>query len=256
MIVLSLGGRPRRLGRKTEERAHALVPLVWAIVALVISISVLVLRQALTAKELADLISAFALLAWPVATVAIVYWLRTDIAAFLRGIKKFKVLGVNLERVLDAVAAATAEKEEREGGPNEESDVVTDPVEKAFREESGLSVWELLKLSHKIDQAARKLATDKYFGLSQKMSLDAMIRSLVAKQHLPTKAAEYFYQLDQVRKRVLRGKEPDDEEILTAIDSGQQLHRKLRSLLSNPRPPQETAKPETVDNRPAEVASG
>lgn len=58
----------------SPERSHSLVLLLWPIVALVIAI--LVIRRASTAKDLADLISAFASLAWPVVTVAIVNWFR------------------------------------------------------------------------------------------------------------------------------------------------------------------------------------
>jgi hypothetical protein len=52
------------------ERSHSLVLLLWPIVALVIA--VLVIRRASTSKDLADLISPFASLAWPVIIIAIV----------------------------------------------------------------------------------------------------------------------------------------------------------------------------------------
>ena len=85
-----LPGFPRSwLG--TGERTHTLVPVLWTLVALVIAI--LIIRRASTAKDLADLISAIASLAWPVVTVAIVNWFRPEVRAILLRIRKGKFLG-------------------------------------------------------------------------------------------------------------------------------------------------------------------
>jgi hypothetical protein len=63
----------------TPERTHSLILLIWPIVALVIAVPVI--RLVSTAKELADLISAFAALMWPLVALAIVSWFRPEFRA-------------------------------------------------------------------------------------------------------------------------------------------------------------------------------
>src|SRR3984893_17916211 len=79
----------------TSERSHGVQLLLWPIVALMIGI--LAIRKASTAKDLADLISAFASLAWPVVALAIVKWFRPEIRAILSRIRKGKFLGQEIE---------------------------------------------------------------------------------------------------------------------------------------------------------------
>ena len=70
--------RPRLISLRswlgTGERTHSLLLLLWPIVALVIAVPVI--SRASTAKDLADLISAFASLTWPVVTRGIVNWFK------------------------------------------------------------------------------------------------------------------------------------------------------------------------------------
>jgi FtsH-binding integral membrane protein len=68
-----------RLG--TTAYPHNLALLLWPVVALFVAI--LVIRKASTVKDLADLISALAALAWPVIIVSIISWFRPELRAFL-----------------------------------------------------------------------------------------------------------------------------------------------------------------------------
>src|SRR3954447_19198596 len=66
----------------------------------------MVVRKAATGKELADLISALASLAWPIVALAIVSWFRPEIRAILTRIRKGKFLGTEIE-LLDELQAKT-----------------------------------------------------------------------------------------------------------------------------------------------------
>ena len=108
----------------TGERTHTLAPVLWPLVALVIAI--LIIRRVSTAKDLADLISAIASLAWPVVTIAIVNWFRPEVRAILSRIRKGKFLGTEFELdELQAKTVAAEEKVEVEGSAEEPSDVTT-----------------------------------------------------------------------------------------------------------------------------------
>ena len=61
-----------------RRRYNLILAVVWPFVVLVIA--VLAIRLVSTAKELADLISAFAALMWPVAVLTLVGWFRPDIS--------------------------------------------------------------------------------------------------------------------------------------------------------------------------------
>jgi hypothetical protein len=84
-----------RIWLRTPQRSHSVATLLWPIA--VVVIVVLVISRASTAKDLADLISAFAALAWPVVTVAIVSSFRPEIRAILSRIRKGKFLGQEIE---------------------------------------------------------------------------------------------------------------------------------------------------------------
>jgi hypothetical protein len=69
----------------TPERTHSLLLLLWPVVALLIAL--LIIRLVSTAKELADLISAFAALMWPLVALTIVSWLMPEIRALLPNVE-------------------------------------------------------------------------------------------------------------------------------------------------------------------------
>ena len=242
----------------TRERTHTLFVVLWPIVALVIAI--LVIRRASTAKDLADLISAFASLMWPLVTVAIVNWFRPEIRTILSRIKKGKFLGQEIE--LDELQAKTvaaeakvelrAESElradaevKRWTGPEEPSeiaapDMAQDAVEEVLREANRSPRLGLMLLSAKIERAAREWAAEAGLAaLERPRPLSIIVRQLVAAEQLPEEAAEALYLFTRVRGRIVHGDDADDEDVARAIDSGTRL---LRLLLSRPRP--EAKRPE------------
>jgi hypothetical protein len=231
--------RPRvRSWLGTAERSHNLVLLLWPIATVVIA--VMVIRRATTAKDLAELISAFASLAWPVVTIAIVNWFKPEIRAVLTRLRKGKFLGTEFELdELQAKTVAAEEKVEREAGPEAPSDIVRpemaqDAVEEVLREASRSPRLGLMLLSAKMEQAARELAADTGLDVSRRpVALNAMIRALVQAQQLPFEAAEALNLFYQVRNRIVHGHDADDDEIARAIDSGIRLFR----LLLSRRPP-------------------
>jgi hypothetical protein len=238
----------------TGERTHSLLLLLWPLVALVIA--VLVIRLVSTAKELADLISAFASLTWPLVALAIVSWFRPEIRAILSRIRKGKFLGQEIEldelqarteaaeatssRIVSATgsaygtSSATAEgvRVDGAGGVGEES--VLDAIEEVLREASRSPRLGLMLLSVKIEIAARDLAADA--GLEAIKGtpppLIAVVRALLRAGRLTIEDGDALILFYQVRNRIVHGHDADDDEIARAIDSGTRL---LRLLWSRPR---------------------
>jgi hypothetical protein len=236
----------------TGERTQSLLLLLWPIVALVVAI--LVIRRASTAKDLADLISAIASLAWPFVTLAIVNWFRPEIRAILARVKKGKFLGTEFE--LDELQVKTvaaearvelrAESELRADAevrlPGEPSDIVAtdiaqDAIEEVLREASRSPRLGLMLLSAKIERAAREWAAQTGLAaIDEPRALTVIVRQLVASDQLPHEAAEALYLFTRMRNQIIHGHDADDDEIARAIDSGTRL---LKLLLSRRRPPDE-----------------
>src|SRR3954454_20695835 len=86
-----------------REWSRTLTVLLCLIAAVVIAR--MVVRKAATGKELADLISALASLAWPIVALVIVSWFRPEIRAILSRIRKGKFFGTEFE--LDELQAKT-----------------------------------------------------------------------------------------------------------------------------------------------------
>jgi hypothetical protein len=240
----------------TPERSHSLPLLLWPLATFVIAF--LVIRKASTAKDLAELISAFASLMWPVITLAIVSWFRPEIRAILSRIKKGKFLGTEFE--LDELQAKTVAAEakaelradselradaevKRWTGPGEPSDIVTpdvaqDAVEEVLREASRSPRLGLMLLSAKMERAARELAADTGLDVSRRaVPLGTMIRMLVQAEQLSFEDADALSLFNQVRNRIVHGHDVDDDEVARAIDSGIRL---LKLLLSRHRPSHKT----------------
>ena len=163
------------------ERARH--PLLWIWPVVVIVLAGLALHLVTNAKELADLISAFAALMWPVAGLTIVGWFRPEIQTVLSRIRKGKFLGQEIE--LDELQAKTAEAEAAEptvvniSGAGSTSAAGSVPAEGAHKEAAadGLANAEeeieevlreasrsprigLMLLSAKMERAARELASE------------------------------------------------------------------------------------------------
>src|SRR5947207_5408100 len=79
----------------TPDRTRSILLLLWPLVVLVVAI--LVVRRASTARDLADLISAIASLAWRLVAVAIVLGFRPEIRAILSRVRKGEILGMKFE---------------------------------------------------------------------------------------------------------------------------------------------------------------
>jgi uncharacterized protein YutE (UPF0331/DUF86 family) len=231
--------------------------LLWPVVTLVIV--VLVLRRVSTAKDIANLISAFAALMWPVAVLTIVGWFRPEIRAVLSRIRKGKLLGqefeldelqakteaaeANTPMVIAATglatgtSSATAEGVRIDQAENADAEAAQDEIEEVLREASRSPRIGLMLLSAKMEQAARDLATDIGLDVSRRpISLSTMIRQLVQAEQLTDVDAEALNLFAHVRNRIVHGHDAGDDEIARAIDSGTRL---LRLLLSRPRPPHE-----------------
>ena len=245
----------------TPNRTHSLLLVLWPVVALVIA--VLAIRLVSTAKELADLISAFATLTWPLAMLTIVSWFRPEIRAVLSRIRKGKFLGQEIElddlqakteaaeaissRIVSATgsaagtSSATAEGARVEAAENTGAGAAQDEIEEVLREASRSPRIGLMLLSAKIERAARDLATDIGLDVSRRpVPLGSLIRQLAQAEQLTFEDAEALNLFNHVRNRIVHGHDADEDEIVRAIDSGTRL---LRLLLSRPRPSQGRTNP-------------
>jgi hypothetical protein len=240
----------------TSQHLHSLILLLWPIVVLIVAI--LAIRKASTVRDLAELISALASLAWPVIIIAAIYWFRPELRAFLSRLRKGKFLGTEFE--LDELQAkAEAAEAKAELPPISGSlsatmgdfhfdatatvgpDLAQDAIEEVLREAGRSPRLGLMLLSSKIERAARERAADAGLDVSRRpLPLNAMIRALVQAQQIPFEAAEALNLFNQVRNRIVHGHDADDDEIARAIDSGTRL---LRLLLSIRRPTPEAAPP-------------
>jgi hypothetical protein len=236
--------RPRfnnlRAWLRTAERTHSLLLLLWLIAAVVNA--GLVIRLVSTAKELADLISAFASLMWPVVTLAILNWFRPEIRAILSRIRKGKFLGqeieldelqakteaaeANLSTISSGTGSASGSGSATAEGASVEGRGDFDEIEEVLREASRSPRLGLMLLSAKIERAARELAAGSGLDISRRpAALNTMIRALVQAKELPREAAEALNLFNQVRNRIVHGHDADDDEIARAIDSGTRLLR-------------------------------
>jgi hypothetical protein len=233
----------------TRERTHSLLLLLWPVVALVIA--VLVIRLVSTAKELADLISAFAALMWPLVALAIVIWFGPELRAILSRIRKGKFLGQEIELAeLEAkTEAAEISATATSGDDRFYEHTITvgpapaeDEIEEVLREASRSPRLGLMLLSAKIERAARELAAadTSLSRFAGPRSLTIMVRQLVAGERLPQEAAEALYLFTRVRNRIVQGDDADNEEVARAIDSGTRL---LKLLITRPRPAPESEGP-------------
>jgi hypothetical protein len=256
----ALRSRLSRLG--TPQRWNSLIlAVVWPLVVLIIA--VLAIRLVSTAKELADLISAFAALMWPVAVLTLVGWFRPEIRAVLSRIRKGKLLGQEFE--LDELQAKTEAAEATvstvvsatglaEGTSSVigagvrleatgilRAEAAQDEIEEVLREASRSPRIGLMLLSAKMERAARDLATAIGLDVSRRpVTLNTMVRQLVQAEQLTYEDAEALNLFNQVRNRIVHGHDAGDDEVARAIDSGTRL---LRLLLSRPRPPQSDTQP-------------
>jgi hypothetical protein len=240
------------------ERTHSLLLVLWPVVGLVIA--VLVLRRVTTAKDLADLISAVASLAWPLVTLTIVRWFWPEIRAVLPRIRKGKFLGLEFElNELQAKTEAaeatvstvvsisgtgsttgagsvTAEGTRVEAAENLGAAAAQAEIEEVLREASRSPRIGLMLLSAKMERAARDLATDIGLDVSRGwVTLGSLIRQLAQAEQITFEDADALNSFYHVRNRIVHGHDADEDEIARAIDSGTRL---LRLLLSRPRPSQ------------------
>ena len=239
----------------TPERTHSLLLLLWPIAAVVIV--ALVIRLVSTAKELADLISAIASLAWPIVIFAIVIWFSPEIRAILSRIRKGKFLGqeieldelqakteaaeANLSTIISGTGSASGSGSTTAEGASIGGTGDFEEIEEVLREASRSPRLGLMLLSAKIERAARELAARSGLDISRRpVALNTMIRALVQAEQLPFEAAEALNLFNQVRNRIVHGHDADDDEVARAIDSGTRL---LKLLLSRHRPPHQTDAP-------------
>jgi hypothetical protein len=224
---------------------------------LVLIVATLSIRAS-TVKDLAELISALASLAWPVIIITAISLFRADLRAFLPRLRKGKFFGIEVE--LDELQAKTGAAEAKAELPPVSGslsttlgdfqlhatatvgpDLTQDAIEEVLREAGRSPRLGLMLLSSKIERAARELAADTGLDVSRRPgSLHAMIRALVQAEQIPFEAAEALNLFNQVRNRIVHGHDADDDEIARAIDSGTRL---LRLLLSIPRPTPEADPP-------------
>jgi hypothetical protein len=242
---------------RVPERARH--PLVWVWPFVAVGIAYLSFRLVTTAKELSDVISAFAALLWPAGILAMVGWFKPEIQAILSRVKKGKFLGLEFE--LDELQAKT-DVAETTGPMNfvisgagsstgtgsvsadgaridatESADIANAEaqIEEVLREASRSPRMGLMLLSAKMDRAARELASDFGVGAARtSLSLRMLTRQLLEAEQLTREDAAALDLFSQVRNRIVHGHDADDDEIARAIDSGTRL---LRILLARKRLP-------------------
>jgi hypothetical protein len=200
-------------------------------------------------KDLAELLSALAALAWPLVVLVIVIWFSSEIRALLGRLRRGKVFGTEFE--LDELQAKTEVAEAKipiisgsltatlEDAQLEATSTVRpraeDDIEEVLREASRSPRLGLMLLSAKMERAARDNAEAAGLNTRIGFSLRNLIQSLVQAKQLPEETGEAINLFNQVRNRIIHGHDADNEEITRAIDSGTRL---LRLLLSRSRPPQ------------------
>jgi len=236
---------------------HTFFLLLGPLVAL--AIAILVVRRASTAKDLADLISAIASLAWPVVAVAIVSWFRPEVRAILSRVRKGEFLGMKFE--LDELQAKTEAAEATSSGivsatgsaagtsaasaegarvEGAGSEAAQDAIEEVLREASRSPRLGLMLVSAKMERAIRDRAAETgLITVRRVMPRTVMVRVLEQAEQLSPEDADPLNLFYRVRNQIVHGGEAGDEEIARAIDSGTRL---LGLLLSRPRPPRETVK--------------
>jgi hypothetical protein len=232
----------------TPQRTHSLLLFLWPVVALVIAI--LVIGRASTAKELSDLISAFASLIWALVPTAILISFSQEIRVILSRIRKGKFLGTEFE--LDELQAKTEAAEiSATATPNDDhfyehtitvgAPPAEDEIEEVLREASRSPRLGLMLLSAKIERAVRDLAIDVGLKISRRPApMGMLIRALAQAEQLTFEDAEALNLFNHVRNRIVHGHDADDDEVARAIDSGTRL---LRLLLSRPRAASESERP-------------
>jgi hypothetical protein len=232
---------------------HGLALVLWPIVTLVIAI--LAIRSVSSAKELADLISAFAALMWPLAVLAIVGWFRPEIRTFVSRIRKGKLFGQEFELdelqasteaaeatestvvavtgLAEGTSSATAEVAREEAAENIEATAAQDEIEEVLREASRSPRIGLILLSSKIEQSARAMAAEIGLGASRRpVPLTSLFRQLAQAEQLTPEDVKALNLFIHVRNQIVHGHDANDDEITRAIDSGTRL---LRLLLSRQR---------------------
>jgi hypothetical protein len=211
--------------------------LIWSVA--IVAIVFLVLRKASTAKELADLITALASLAWPIVAVAIVSSFRPEFRDILARLKKGKLLGTEFE--LDKLESETQAAEVKQspmtgtlsdtesGGDAFEAAVTVgsrtadDEIEEVLREAARSPTLGLMLLSAKINRARREHGEVAEFKLDDG-SVFRMVR-------IPLEVARPLAFFNQARNQIVHGDDADEQSVARAIDSGTRL---LRLLLSQP----------------------
>jgi hypothetical protein len=231
-------------------------PLAWVWLVVAVVICLLFYRFVSTAKEFADLISAFAALLWPVAVLTIVGWFKPEIKAILERIKKGNFLGLEIELndlkakideaeatgPVNVVVTGTSSKAADGSGSVENGsieaagchqlDAADAEIEEVLREAARSPRMGLMLLSAKMDSTARELASEYGSGTSRmNLSLSMLIRRLVETGHLTREDASALGLFNQVRNRIVHGHDADDDEIARAIDSGTRLLRILLTRL-------------------------
>jgi hypothetical protein len=252
--------RPRLYGLRTwlgtPERTNTLLRLLWPLVALVIGI--LIIGRASTAKELSDLISAFASLIWALVPIAILISFSQEIRVILSRIRKGKFLGqeIELEELHEKTVAAEVRAElpmisgevpaslgelRLEASGKVGVDTAQDAVQEVLRQASGSPRLALMLLSTRMDGVIRDRAAETGLVSVHGAKLRTVaIRGLVQAEEISPEDADAINLFYEVRNRVLHGQNARDDQVASAVDSGTRL---LRLLLSRPRPSQENTTP-------------
>lgn len=229
--------------------------LVWPLAGVVIT--VLIVRKASTAKDLADLIQAIASLAWPCVVITVVRWFRPEIRNVITRLKKGKLLGTEIElNELQVKSEQATEKvilahlSARQEGQtiNAASTVdgaknvaaVENAVEEVLREAARSPKLGLMLLAAKLERAAREAAEAAGLAGTGRYTAYNWIKSLVIANLLPREGAEAFVLFLNVRNRIVHGQDAEDADIARAIDSGVQL---LKILIAIPKPPGQASAP-------------
>lgn len=195
-----------------------------------------------TNAGVADVLTGIAAILWPIVIALIVIMFRREIISLARRIRRGSAFGAEaeFEQELDALhQEAKKAKEDSVAVPEayaKEGSIIEDledsKSDKASVDEIHQSVLAeasrsprlgLMLLSAEIDRKARKIALST--GYHQQTSLKEQLR--LWDSQLPQHASAAYRLFSHIRNRIVHGRNAEEAEIFSAIDSGLMLYEAL-----------------------------
>jgi hypothetical protein len=177
----------------------------------------------MSAQDAAELIRAFASLAWPAVAAAALFLFRDEISALLRRITKGRAGPIEFEiqsdlAELGARTSAAAESLPPKGSPDEEtSETDTNVVQQVLSEASSSPKLALITLSAELERKARQvLASSQDPSEWRNRPLSHTLNRL----ELSPQVHAAYQEFRVVRNKIVHGHAASDNDALRAIDYG------------------------------------